>query len=89
MKSTVSDLKRFNSAEKIQNLIIFFSLIKNDITQNELNLIDGAIVRTYKTSALHMTMIHCLIRTDVLKNAYIKGFIYNELLSKDKTKTWL
>ena len=36
-------------AEKIQNLIIFFSLIKNDITQNELNLIDGAIVRTYKT----------------------------------------
>ena len=36
-------------AEKIQKLMIFFSLIKNDITQNELNLIDGAIVRTYKT----------------------------------------
>ena len=27
-------------AEKIQKLMIFFSLIKNDITQNELNLID-------------------------------------------------
>lgn len=34
-------------AEKLQKLMIFFSLIKNDITQNELNLLDSAVIRTY------------------------------------------
>lgn len=49
MKYTVISVIDSILAEKIQKLMIFFSLIKNDITQNELNLIDGAIVRTYKT----------------------------------------
>lgn len=34
--------------EKLQKLMIFFLLIKNDITQNELSLLDGAVIRTYR-----------------------------------------
>lgn len=33
-------------AEKLQSLMIFFTLIKNDITQDELNLLDSAVIRT-------------------------------------------
>lgn len=31
-------------AEKLQSLMIFFTLIKNDITQDELNLLDSAVI---------------------------------------------
>lgn len=73
-------------AEKIQKLMIFFSLIKNDITQNELNLIDGAIVRTYNSFGITYDN-ESLFDTDgrFKKMPTIKN-LYNELLSKDKTK---
>ncbi len=73
-------------AEKIQKLMIFFSLIKNDITQNELNLIDGAIVRTYNSFGITYDN-ESLFDTDgrFKKMPTIKD-LYNELLSKDKTK---
>lgn len=73
-------------AEKIQKLMIFFSLIKNDITQNELNLIDGAIVRTYKSFGITYDN-NSLFDTDgrFKKMPTLKD-LYNELLSKDKTK---
>ena len=73
-------------AEKIQNLIIFFSLIKNDITQNELNLIDGAIVRTYKTFGITYDNDSLFDKDGRFKKMPTLKDLYNELLSKDKTK---
>ena len=80
--------KRNNSilAEKIQKLMIFFSLIKNDITQNELNLIDGAIVRTYKTFGITYDNESLFDKDGRFKKMPTLKDLYNELLSKDKTK---
>ena len=49
MKFTVSDETIQSCREDTEFDNFLFHLLKNDITQNELNLIDGAIVRTYKT----------------------------------------
>ena len=73
-------------AEKIQKLMIFFSLIKNDITQNELNLIDGAIVRTYKTFGITYDNESLFDKDGRFKKMPTLKDLYNELLSKDKTK---
>ena len=73
-------------AEKIQKLMIFFSLIKNDITQNELNLIDGAIVRTYKTFGSTYDNESLFDKDGRFKKMPTLKDLYNELLSKDKTK---
>ena len=73
-------------AEKIQKLMIFFSLIKNDITQNELNLIDGAIVRTYKTFGITYYNESLFDKDGRFKKMPTLKDLYNELLSKDKTK---
>ena len=73
-------------AEKIQKLMIFFSLIKNDITQNELNLIDGAIVRTYKTFGITYDNKSLFDADGRFKKMPTLKDLYNELLSKDKTK---
>lgn len=73
-------------AEKIQKLMIFFSLIKNDITQNELNLIDGAIVRTYKTFGITYDNKTLFNADGRFKKMPTLKDLYNELLSKDKTK---
>jgi hypothetical protein len=73
-------------AEKIQKLMIFFSLIKNDITQNELNLIDGAIVRTYKTFGITYDNKSLFDKDGRFKKMPTLKDLYNELLSKDKTK---
>ena len=75
-------------AEKIQKLMIFFSLIKNDITQNELNLIDGAIVRTYKTFGITYDNESLFDKDGRFKKMPTLKDLYNELLSKDKTKDW-
>ena len=73
-------------AEKIQKLMIFFSLIKNDITQNELNLIDRAIVRTYKTFGITYDNESLFDKDVRFKKMPTLKDLYNELLSKDKTK---
>lgn len=73
-------------AEKIQKLMIFFSLIKNDITQNELNLIDGAIVRTYKSFGITYDNESLFDKDGRFKKMPTIKDLYNELLSKDKTK---
>ena len=73
-------------AEKIQKLMIFFSLVKNDITQNELNLIDGAIVRTYKTFGITYDNESLFDKDGRFKKMPTLKDLYNELLSKDKTK---
>ena len=73
-------------AEKIQKLMIFFSLIKNDNTQNELNLIDGAIVRTYKTFGITYDNESLFDKDGRFKKMPTLKDLYNELLSKDKTK---
>ena len=73
-------------AEKIQKLMIFFSLIKNDITQNELNLIDGAIVRTYNTFGITYDNKSLFDKEGRFKKMPTLTDLYNELLSKDKTK---
>ena len=73
-------------AEKIQKLMIFFSLIKNDITQNELNLIDGAIVRTYKAFGITYDNNSLYDKDGRFKKMPTLKDLYNELLSKDKTK---
>ena len=73
-------------AEKIQKLMIFFSLIKNDITQNELNLIDGAIVRTYKSFGITYDNESLFDKDGRFKKMPTLKDLYNELLSKDKTK---
>ena len=73
-------------AEKIQKIMIFFSLIKNDITQNELNLIDGAIVRTYKSFGITYDNESLFDKDGRFKKMPTLKDLYNELLSKDKTK---
>lgn len=73
-------------AEKLQKLMIFFSLIKNDITQNELNLIDAAVIRTYKTFGINFDNKSLYRENGNFKEMPTLRDLYNELKSKAETK---
>ncbi len=73
-------------AEKLQKLMIFFSLIKNDITQNELNLLDGAVIRTYRKFGIAFENESLFDKDGKFKKMPTLKDLYEELLSKDETK---
>lgn len=73
-------------AEKLQKLMIFFSLIKNDITQNELNLLDGAVIRTYRKFGIAFENETLFDKDGKFKKMPTLKDLYEELLSKDETK---
>ena len=73
-------------AEKLQKLMIFFSLVKNDITQNELNLLDGAVIRTYNKFGIDFDNKSLFKENGGFKDMPNLRDLYEELLSKDATK---
>ena len=73
-------------AEKLQKLMIFFSLVKNDITQNELNLLDGAVIRTYNKFGIDFDNQSLFKENGSFKEMPTLKDLYEELLSKDETK---
>lgn len=73
-------------AEKLQKLMIFFSLIKSDITQNELNLIDSAIIRTYASFGITFDNKSLYAEKGKFKKMPTLKDLYNELQSKEETK---
>ena len=73
-------------AEKLQKLMIFFSLVKNDITQNELNLLDGAVIRTYNKFGINFENKSLFRENGSFKEMPTLKDLYEELLSKDETK---
>lgn len=73
-------------AEKLQKLMIFFSLIKSDITQNELNLIDSAILRTYKSFGITFDNKSLYKENGSFKKMPTLKDLYDELKSKEETK---
>lgn len=73
-------------AEKLQKLMIFFSLVKNDITQNELNLLDGAVIRTYENFGIDFDNKSLFKEDGSFKDMPTLKDLYEELLSKEDTK---
>ncbi len=73
-------------AEKLQKLMIFFSLVKSDITQNELNLLDGAVIRTYNKFGIDFENKSLFKENGGFKDMPTLKDLYKELLSKDETK---
>ena len=73
-------------AEKLQKLMIFFSLIKSDITQNELNLIDSAVIRTYQNFGITFDNSSLYRENGSFKKMPTLKDLYNELKSKEETK---
>lgn len=73
-------------AEKLQKLMIFFSLIKNDITQNELNLLDSAVIRTYAAFGINFDNKSLYNENGKFKEMPTLKDLYKELLSKEDTK---
>lgn len=73
-------------AEKLQNLMIFFTLIKNDITQDELNLLDSAVIRTYNSFGINFDNKSLFCGDGRFKKMPTLKNLYEELLSKEETK---
>lgn len=73
-------------AEKLQKLMIFFSLIKNDITQNELNMLDGAVIRTYNKFGMTFDNKSLFLENGNFKKMPTLKDLYEELLSREDTK---
>ena len=73
-------------AEKMQNLMVFFTLIKNDITQDELNLMDSAIIRTYEKFGITFDNQTLFQEDGSFKKMPTLKDLYEELLSKEDTK---
>ena len=74
-------------AEKLQKLMIFFSLIKPDITQDELNLLDSAVIRTYKAFGIDFDNKSLFAAKGKFKKMPTLTDLYNELTSKPETKS--
>ena len=74
-------------AEKLQKLMIFFSLIKPDITQDELNLLDSAVIRTYKAFGIDFDNKSLFAAKGKFKNMPTLTDLYNELISQPETKS--
>lgn len=73
-------------AEKLQKLMIFFSLIKPDITQDELNLLDSAVIRTYKAFGIDFDNKSLFAAKGKFKKMPTLTYLYNELTSQPETK---
>lgn len=73
-------------AEKLQSLMIFFSLIKNDITQDELNMLDSAVIRTYANFGIGFDNSSLYAEDGSFKKMPTLKDLYNELLSREETK---
>ena len=73
-------------AEKLQSLMIFFSLIKNDITQDELNMLDSAVIRTYANFGIGFENSSLYAEDGSFKKMPTLKDLYNELLSREETK---
>ncbi len=73
-------------AEKLQNLMIFFTLIKSDIKQDELNLLDGAVIRTYDKFGINFDNTSLFESDGKFKKMPTLKDLYEELLSKETTK---
>ncbi len=73
-------------AEKLQNLMIFFTLIKSDIKQDELNLLDGAVIRTYAKFGINFDNESIFDEESNFKKMPTLKDLYEELLSKEETK---
>ena len=74
-------------AEKLQKLMIFFSLIKPDITQDELNLLDSAVIRTYKVFGIDFDNKSLFAAKGKFKKMPTLTDLYNELTSQPETKS--
>ncbi len=72
-------------AEKLQKLMIFFTLIKNDITQNELNLLDGAVIRTYQKFGIGFDNESLFDKRGNFKRMPTLKDLYEELLAGEQT----
>ena len=73
-------------AEKMQSLMIFFTLIKNDIKQDELNLLDGAVIRTYEKFGINFENGSLFDEDGKFKKMPTLRDLYDELLSRNETK---
>ncbi|MCR4718704.1 MAG: hypothetical protein K5768_03640 [Firmicutes bacterium] len=73
-------------AEKLQKLMIFFSLIKSDITQNELNLIDSAVIRTYASFGITFDNKSLYTEKGKFKKMPTLRDLHAELRSKEETR---
>ncbi len=73
-------------AEKLQNLMIFFTLIKNDIKQDELNLLDSAVIRAYAKFGIDFDNKSLFDDEGKFKKMPTLKDLYEELLSKEETK---
>lgn len=73
-------------AEKLQNLMIFFTLIKSDIKQDELNLLDSAVIRTYEKFGISFENSSLFNENGNFKKMPTLKDLYEELLSKEETK---
>ena len=73
-------------AEKLQKLMIFFTLIKNDITQNELNLLDGAVIRTYQKFGITFENESLFNEQGGFKRMPTLKDLYEELRAGEQTK---
>lgn len=73
-------------AEHIQNLMVFFSLAKKEITQDELNLLDAAVIRTYAKFGINFENSSLFDEDGEFKKMPTLKDLYNELLSAEETK---
>lgn len=73
-------------AEKMQKMMIFFSLVKSDITQNELNILDSAVIRTYNKFGINFDNSSLFQENGKFKKMPTLCDLYEELLSKSETK---
>ena len=73
-------------AEKLQNLMIFFTLVKSDIKQDELNLLDSAVIRTYAKFGIDFDNKSLFDENGNFEKMPTLKDLYEELLSKEETK---
>ena len=73
-------------AEKLQNLMIFFTLVKSDIKQDELNLLDSSVIRTYAKFGIDFDNKSLFDESGNFKKMPTLKDLYEELLSKEETK---
>lgn len=73
-------------AEKLQNLMIFFTLVKSDIKQDELNLLDSSVIRTYAKFGIDFDNKSLFDENGNFKKMPTLKDLYEELLSKEETK---
>lgn len=72
-------------AEKLQKIMIFFSLIKKDITQDELNLLDGAVIRTYQKFGITFHNSSLFLENGKFKEMPTLKDLYEELKACKET----